>query len=201
MGKGIRPDSSKLEAVTNWKTTHSPRAVQKFLGTVGWMKKFDDRLEVYVADLSLLTSSKMKKNTWGAKEQLAFDNIKSLITTLPCLKNMDNESNETLWFFTDVSGSGIGTALFQGKEWKTLSPLAQDGRVMTPAERNYLLREQELLAVIHTFQNWHLLLLGSKINVMSDHHTLIHLLSQKTFSCRQACWLERLSEFDVNLIT
>ena len=68
---------------------------------------------------------------------------------------------------------------------------------MTPAEKNYPVHEQELLAVVHALQKWKMLLLGMKINVMSDHHSLTYLLKQRNLSRRQARWTELLADFDL----
>lgn len=70
---------------------------------------------------------------------------------------------------------------------------------MTPAERNYPVHEQELLAIVHVLLKWRLLLLGMKVNVMTDHHSITHLMKQRTLSQRQARWLERLADFDLKL--
>lgn len=111
-----------------------------------------------VGTLEPLTSSKIDKKTfkWGEKEQQAFDNIKRIITSLPCLKNIDYESGEPLWFFSDASGSGIWVALFQGHKWMTASPIACESQTMSAAERNYPVHEQELLALVHALQRWRL---------------------------------------------
>lgn len=69
---------------------------------------------------------------------------------------------------------------------------------MTPAECNYPVHEQELLAVVNTLQKWKFLLLGLKINVMTDHHSLTHLLTYQNISRRQARWLETLSQFNLD---
>lgn len=199
--EGTRPVEDKVKAVRDWKTPRSPKTVRQFLGTVGWMKKFIDGLEKHLSSLTPLTSVKMdaKSFAWGEKEEVAFQNIKRLITTLPCLKNLDYDSDEPVWLFTDASASGIGAALFQGKEWDLSSPIAYESRLMTPAEQNYPVHEQELLAIVHALTKWRLLLLGMKVNVMTDHHSITHLLKQRTLSWRQARWLERLSEFDLKL--
>lgn len=199
---GICADDGKVADILDWPTPRSPKGVKKFLGTVQWMKKFIWGLEKYVGTLTPLTSSKQdpKNFTWGAAEQTAFDNIKHIMTSLPCLKNIDYESDDPLWLFTDASGSGIGAALFQGKEWKSASPIAYDSHLMSPAEKNYPVHEQELLAVIHALQKWKMLLLGMKINVMSDHHSLTYLLKQRNLSRRQARWTEVLADFDLNFV-
>lgn len=113
------------------------------------------------------------------------------------MKIIDYDSADPLWLFTDASGFGIGAALFQGKEWDASSPIAHESRQMTPAEKNYPVHEQELLAVIHALDKWKLLLLGMKVNVMTDHHSLTYLLKQRNLSRRQARWIQHVSEFDL----
>lgn len=43
-----------------------------------------------------------------------------------------------------------------------------------------------------------MLLLGMKVNVMTDHHSLTYLLCQRTLSRRQARWLEHLADFHLD---
>ncbi|PLW37026.1 hypothetical protein PCASD_16356 [Puccinia coronata f. sp. avenae] len=196
---GVRADDEKIAQVLDWPSPTSPKGVKKFLGTVQWMKKFIWGLQKYVGTLTPLTSSKLDKKDfkWGQAEEDAFNNIKRIMTSLPCLKNVDYESDDPLWLFTDASGSGLGAALFQGKDWKQASPIAYESHLMTPAERNYPVHEQELLAVVHALQKWRMLLLGMKIHVMTDHHSLTHLLKQRNLSRRQARWTELLADFDL----
>lgn len=52
--------------------------------------------------------------------------------------------------------------------------------------------------MIHALQKWRTLLLGMKINVMSDHHSLTYLMKQRSLSRRQAQWLEVLADFNLN---
>jgi hypothetical protein len=186
--EGFQADNEKITKVRDWPSPRSPKGVKKFLGTVQWMKKFIWGLQKYVGTLTPLTSTKLDKKDfkWGDREEAAFQNIKRIMTSLPCLKNIDYESEDPLWLFTDASGSGLGAALFQGKEWKSASPIAYESHLMTPAEKNYPVHEQELLAVIHALQKWRMLLLGMKVNVMTDHHSLTYLLKQRNLSRQQA---------------
>lgn len=126
---------------------------------------------------------------------MAFENIKRIMTSLPCLKNVDYESADPLWLFTDASGTGLGAALCQGKDWPMANPIAYESRQMLGAERNYPVHEQELLAVVHALQKWCMLLLGMKVNIISDHHSLTYLLKQRSLSRCQARWLEQLADF------
>jgi hypothetical protein len=134
---GISADDEKVEKVAGWRTPKTPKQLKEFLGTVQWMKKFIEGLSRYVSTLTPLTSSKRKPEDfkWSEKEDEAFNNIKRMITTLPVLHNLDYDSKEPVWLFTDASGLGLGAALFQGKDWETAWPIAYDGRTMTGAER------------------------------------------------------------------
>jgi hypothetical protein len=163
------------------------------------MKKFIWGLQKYIGNLTPLTSTKLEtsKFHWGEAEETAFKNIKRITTLLPCLKSIDYESDDPLWLFTDASGSGLGAALFQGKDWKQASPIAYKSHLMTPAEWNYPVHKQELLAMVHALQRWKMLLLGMKINVMSDHNSLTYLLKQRNLSRRQARLTELLADFDL----
>lgn len=102
------------------------------------MKKFIHGLERCVGTFKPLTSVKLDKKDfrWGEKEEAAFNNIKQLMTSLPCLKNIDYESDDPLGLFADASGTGLGAALFQGKEWKLASPVMFESQQMTSAKKN-----------------------------------------------------------------
>jgi hypothetical protein len=163
------------------------------------MKKFIWGLQKYVGTLTPLTSTKLDKQDfcWGQAKEDAFNNIKQLMNSLPCLKNVDYNSDDPLWLFAEASGSGLGAALFQGKDWKLASPIAYESHLMTPAERNYPVHEQELLVVVHALQKWQMLLLGMKVHVMSNHHSLTYLMKQRNLSRRQARCTELLADFDL----
>ena len=81
------------------------------------MKKNFWGLQRYIGTLTPLTSRKLGKKDfhWGKAEEDAFNNIKQIMTSLPCLKNIDYKSSDPLWIFMDASGLGMGAALFQGK--------------------------------------------------------------------------------------
>jgi hypothetical protein len=96
---GIWVDDKKITQILNWPSPQSPKGViKKFLGTVQWMKKFIWGLQRYVGMLTPLTSSKLEKRDfcWGQAEEDTFNNIKRLMTSLPCLKNVNFDSDDPL---------------------------------------------------------------------------------------------------------
>ena len=53
---------------------------------------------------------------------------------------------------------------------------------LKPAEKNYLIHEKELLAIIHALKKWRSDLLGIPIYVYTDHRTLENFDTQRDLS-------------------
>ena len=70
---------------------------------------------------------------------------------------------------------------------------------MTTTQQNYLVHKQEMLASIKGMLRFRDILQGAKFTWLTDHKGLIHLSKQKSLSGRQACWLEKISEFDFHI--
>ncbi len=66
---------------------------------------------------------------------------------------------------------------------------------MSPAEQNYHVGEQELLAVVHALELWRCYLDGTEFTVVTDHSPNTFFDTKKLLSPRQARWAERLSRF------
>ena len=74
-------------------------------------------------------------------------------------------------------------------------PVAFDGKRLSPAEQNYSIGEQELLAVIHALELWRCYLDGTDFTVVTDHSPNTFFASKAVLSPRQTRWAERLSRF------
>jgi len=96
---------------------------------------------------------------------------------------------------TDGCGTGIAGIVSQGHDWKTA-----DVAVFYSAQQNYPIHEIEMLAGIETMLCHRDILQGVKFRWYTDHKGLIHLLKQKNLSGRQARWMEKISEFDFEVI-
>lgn len=73
------------------------------------------------------------------------------------------------------------------------------GRKMSDAERNYDVRETELLAIMHAMRTWRPYLIDKPFTCETDHQSLQSLLTQSTCSRRLARWLYELSEYPITL--
>ena len=81
-----------------------------------------------------------------------------------------------------------------------MQPVAYMSHRMSPAEMNYPTHEQELLAVILALTEWRHYLLGHRFTIVTDHHSLTYLSTQPNLSRRQARWVERLAEYDFDIV-
>ncbi|GAA5980988.1 hypothetical protein JCM11641_001420 [Rhodosporidiobolus odoratus] len=148
--EGIEADPSKVEKIKNWTRSSTVSQVRGFLGLVQYLRKFIPQLAEHTAVLTPLTRKGLTRidDLWTEKEQRAFKAIKEIVTSLPVLKPVDQDSEEPIWLMTDASKVGIGAVLLQGKDRKTAHPCGFWSRQYTAAEKNYPTHEQELLAVV-----------------------------------------------------
>jgi hypothetical protein len=68
---------------------------------------------------------------------------------------------------------------------------------MHPAELNYGIHDQELLAIVESFRHWRHYLEGlpTPVTVLTDHDSLRYFETAKDLSRRQVRWAQRLTAF------
>jgi RNase H-like domain found in reverse transcriptase/Integrase zinc binding domain/Chromo (CHRromatin Organisation MOdifier) domain len=133
---------------------------------------------------------------WSEEVEQSFQALKRMITSAPVLRSPDQ--SKPFVVTTDASGFAIGAELSQEFEGK-LQPIAFMSKKLSPAERNYPVHEQELLAVIQAIREWKCYLDGRKFKVNTDHKSLIYLQKQPHLSSRQTRWVEFLAQFDFEM--
>ena len=95
---------------------------------------------------------------------------------------------------TDASDVAVGAVLSQvinGEE----KPIAFFSKVLGPTQ-NYCPTRRELLAVVSTLQHFRHYLLGNKVVLRTDHHSLKWLKTFKRPEGILARWIETIAEFD-----
>ena len=106
--EGIKIDPSKIEAITKAPLPRSVNELQRFLGVINYLGKFIPNLTEHTAPLRNL----LKKNVFFKlqKHQLnVIENLKTLVTSAPCLKIFDSKLPTRLK--TDASSVGLGAFL------------------------------------------------------------------------------------------
>ena len=95
---------------------------------------------------------------------------------------------------SDASGQGIGCVLMQHGR-----VVAYASRQLKPHEQNYPTHDLELAAVIFALKIWRHYLLGTRVEIFTDHKSLKYIFTQKELNMRQRRWLELMAEYDLNL--
>ena len=166
--------------------------MEQFLGLANYFRKFIRGFGAVTAPLTRLR----RKNVpfeWSAVCQSAFDYVKTALSSAPVLAPPDSGPDASPFeVICDASGEGVGAGLFQQGH-----VLAFEGRKYRPAEYNYTVGEQELLAVVHALQVWRCYLEGApKFKVITDHNPLVYLATQQNLSRRQTRWVEFMQRFE-----
>ena len=99
---------------------------------------------------------------------------------------------------TDASDVAVGAVLsrvIDGVE----KPIAYFLIVLNGTQRNYCPTRRELLAVITSLQHFRHYLLGNKVILRTDHHSLKWLRTFKRPEGILARWIETLAEYDFEI--
>lgn len=195
--EGVAMDDSKLQAVLNWPQPTTLKGLQRFLGFANFYRRFIRGFNTIAAPLTTMLrrgGSCLPRSTAATN---SFKLLKERFTTAPILHYTDPEQEFTVEI--DASSTGIGAVLSQrhGNPPK-LYPCAFYSRKLNPAEQNYDVGNQELLAMKAAFEEWRHWLEGANLPflVLTDHRNLEYLRSAKRLNPRQARWALFFTRFN-----
>ena len=200
--EGIRMDPDKVDALIKWKTPTNRDLLRGFLGAAGYLADDIDLVRIPMGILHSLTSDSVLWR-WDHTHQRAFDEIKRGAARCkdhhrkPLRYGKDEPPVNMI---TDGCVSGIAGVISQGEDWKTAPVAAFYSAKLSPAQQNYPVHEIELLAGYESMLRYRDILQGVKFRWYTDHRGLIYLLNQRNLSGRQARWMERIGEFDFEVI-
>ena len=196
--KGISMEDHKVKAVKEWPVPKDVSDVRSFLGLAGYYRKFVRNFSEIAAPISELLQKDIVFK-WGEEQSIAFEKLKHALTTAPVLIIPDDSLPYHVR--ADSSGFAVGAGLMQD-QGNGMQPCSFMSKKLLPAEKNYRVHEQEMLAIICALKEWRHFLSGAKhpVTIITDHNSLKHFDTQPHLTSRQARWAEFLSEFDYNII-
>lgn len=194
--KGVSTDPEKIAAVKDWPIPHSKKLIRSFLGFCSYYRKFIKGFSSLAKPLYALTENKTKF-VWEEDCQRAFEELKRMLSSSPILAFPKKEGEFIL--DTDASNIGIGAVLSQ-KQGEEEKVIAYFSRVLSKTERNYCVTRRELLAVVDSLKTFRHYLLGQKFSVRTDHVSLKWLMSFRDLEGQLARWLERLQQYDFEIL-
>ncbi len=195
----ITADPKNIAPIVNTPTPRTLKQVQSFLGAVNFYSAYVPNLATIAEPLRQLTR-KNQRFIFNDKCIAAFNELKTAISSSIQLALFDFNADTTVT--VDSSDYGLGAVLSQ-KQYGVEVPIAFASRTLSPAERNYATNEREALSAIWACEHWDKFLLGRPFTLRTDHASLTSLLKLHTSTRKSAKftrWLERLSQFDYNII-
>ncbi len=191
-------DERKVQAVINWPRPLIVKELQSFLGFANFYRRLIRNFTTTAAPLTSMFKKGQQRLVWTPTALSAFQELKERFTSAPILHHPDPELDFIVE--VDASSTGIGAVLSQqqGNPLKVY-PHAFYSRKLNPAEQNYDVGNQELLAMKAAFEEWRHWLEGAKhpFTVLTDHRNLEYLKSAKRLNHRQARWSLFFTRFTV----
>lgn len=200
---GIEADPEKTEKVLNWPQPKSPEEVRKFIGFIGYYRRFIPNFSKIAKPLTALFPNPIKKKghkvqqqkwKWGSEEEAAFEQLKQHLAQPPILGFPNYQ--EPFELHVDASHHGLGAVLYQ-KQGKYNRVMSYASRSLSRSEKNYPAHKLEFLAlkwaVTEKFSDY---LYGRKTTVFTDNNPLTYILTTAKLDSTGHRWLAALSNFD-----
>ena len=191
--EGIKMQQSKIQCKINYPRPEKLKALRRFLGMVSYYRPFIRNFSTIAEPLNHLLRKDISF-VWTEKQQIAFEDLKSRLTTAPILTYPD--FSKEFYLACDASNTGLGAVLLQ-KGTKRLMPLSFASRSLNSAERKYSTTEKECLALVWGLKKFRHLILGFKVHILTDHRPLIDLFKKRTFvnNVKFSRWYLTILEF------
>lgn len=207
--KGVETDPEKVEKVLTWPTPQSPEEVRRFIGFVGYYRRFVKNFSQVAKPLtSIMPSPVSKKGSkkkkreqqpwqWTDKQETAFTTLKELLSSAPILAYPDY--TQPFELHTDASGLGLGAVLYQEQEGLP-RVIAYASRGLTKAEQNYPAHKLEFLALKWSVTDkFHDYLYGHTFKILTDNNPLTYVLTTAKLDATGHRWLAALSVYNFTI--
>ncbi|KAK4318163.1 hypothetical protein Pmani_004396 [Petrolisthes manimaculis] len=145
-GGSLRPKEANSRAILAFPIPRTRKEVMRFLGMVGYYRRFCVNFATIAAPLTQLTSPKAPFK-WTVACEEAFNKLKTFLTSKPVLKTPDFDQPFNLQVY--ASGVGFGAVLLQPAVTSSiLHPVAFFSAKLKPHQAKFSTIEKEALALI-----------------------------------------------------
>lgn len=205
--EGISMDKDRVQAIQDWPVPKSVKDIQSFMGFTGFFRKFIKNYSIITAPLTnmLRGADKYPKKLFRLTPEAlqAFEDLKKAFTNPPLVRHFDPD--RPILVQTDASKWGMGAIMYQPQDGKGPSrrrsdwqPVAFISHKFDATQQNWKVHDQELGAIVFSFQKWRHYLEGSKheIRVQTDHNNLQYFFKAKNLNAKQARWAQYLAAYD-----
>ena len=199
---GIAPLPDRVKAIRATAPPTSIKELQRFLGMVGYYRRFIPRAASHLFHLfGALKGPKDKKQKaleWTADMQSSFDATKEALASASLLHHP--RPGAPLALTTDASDKAIGGVLEQRgpRGWE---PLAFYSSKLEPNQQQWPPYDRELLAAYKGTRHFRDMIEGRSFTLYTDHQSLVPSVHKKTDpqTIRQQYQLSCISEYTTDI--
>lgn len=187
VGKGqSKPRPTKVESIQNAPRPETKSQVRSYLGLTGYYRAYIPNYAMIAAPLTDRTKKgEPNKVRWQDSQEMAFQTLKSKLTSSPILKLP--EVNEPFILRTDASDIGIAAVLLQEVHGEKF-PVAYASKKLNSSQRNYAVIEKECFAIVWGVQKFEPYLYGKEFTIETDHQPLKCIQKSKVANGRIMRW-------------
>lgn len=193
---GLEMDQNRMKPILDFPTPRNRTELKSFLGCINYYNKFIDRFSHTVQPLLRLTSKK-NKFVWTKKDDETFREVKNLFLKTNVLFHPDPK--KTFYLQTDASDVAISGHVYQYLASGDRVAIMFLSRTLQPAEQRYTTTEKELLAIVFCLQKIRYIVLGSRLNIITDNHAVTFLKTCNLRNNRLTRWILAIQEFDFEI--
>ncbi|CAF1281573.1 unnamed protein product [Rotaria magnacalcarata] len=197
----IRPMKEKIDAILGIKEPRTLPQANRFLGSLGWYRKFLPNFATVAAPIHAvtnLTRANRRKFKWQHAQSEAFKELKNMLITEPLFLHYPVD-NLPLILTTDASDIGIGGVLQQEVNGN-IHNLYYHSQVITPCERKYSAIEKEALAIFKCVQRMRSFILGRNLIIMTDHCPLCFIMQKSIKNARVNRITHLIQEYNIDKV-
>ena len=198
VGSGtVKPLNCHIKSISSFPVPQCKKEVMKFLGTVGYYRKFCKNFSDVAHPLTELLKKKIPFN-WDSKCDIAFNNLKLLLMSKPVLKAPDFEKPFILQI--DSSEVGAGSVLLQDYDG-VLHPVSYFSHKYDEHQKNYHIVEKEALSLILSLKHFEIYVNSSDfpILILTDNNPLTFINKCKGNNKRILRWSIFLQGFNLEI--
>uniref|UniRef100_A0A7I5EED3 RNA-directed DNA polymerase n=1 Tax=Haemonchus contortus TaxID=6289 RepID=A0A7I5EED3_HAECO len=193
------PAEANTRAVREFPTPTNTKEVKRFLGMVGFFRKFIPNFANIAEPLTRLTR-KSKKFQWLEPQEAAFRELRDALINKPILGYPDY--NKPFHIFTDASSVAQAGALMQEEQpgSNKFYAIAYCSRTLTETERRWPAVQIELGAIICALRQFKPYICMTQVTLHSDHKPLTFLLNKSKTHDNLARWLIELQSYNIKVV-
>ncbi|BHF83082.1 hypothetical protein SprV_0802622400 [Sparganum proliferum] len=196
--QGLRPLSSKVEAIRDFPPPTSKRQLQRFLGMVNFYRRFLPNCADLMLPLTNLLFGPKGPLELRGHALTAFERIKTSLADATLLTHPAPEAPLSL--MVDASTVALGAVLQQHINNST-RPLAFFSKKLSPAETRYSTFGRELLAIYLAVKHFRHFLEGRDFTIFTDHKPLTFVIRSHSdkYNPREISHLAYILQFTTDI--